>query len=59
MAGLSRARAAGTVLGRRTANVRLARVQELRERGLSLRQIADNTGVSTMAVQRMLGAPNV
>jgi DNA invertase Pin-like site-specific DNA recombinase len=54
VAGLSRARAAGKVLGRPTAKVRLARVQELRQRGLSLREIADKTGVSTMTAQRLL-----
>ena len=59
VAGLSRARAAGKVLGRPTANVRLERVQELRERGLSLREIAGKTGVSVMTVQRILTAANV
>jgi DNA invertase Pin-like site-specific DNA recombinase len=54
VAGLGRARAAGKILGRPTANVRLARVQELRGRGLSLREIADKTGVSTMTAQRLL-----
>lgn len=54
LAGLRRAKAAGKVLGRPTANVRLARVQELRQRGLSLREIADKTGVSTMTAQRLL-----
>lgn len=54
VAGLSRARAAGKVRGRPAANVRLARVQELRERGFSLRKIADKTGVSTMTAQRLL-----
>lgn len=54
VAGLSRARAAGKVLGRPTANVRPARVRELRERGLSLREIANEIGVSAMTVQRSL-----
>jgi DNA invertase Pin-like site-specific DNA recombinase len=54
VAGLSRARAVGKVLGRSTANVRPARVLALRKRGLSMRNIADKTGVSTMTAQRLL-----
>jgi DNA invertase Pin-like site-specific DNA recombinase len=53
-AGLARAKAQGRILGRPPANVRLARVQELRARGFSLREIADKTGVSTMTAQRLL-----
>jgi DNA invertase Pin-like site-specific DNA recombinase len=55
-AGLSRARAQGKVLGRPKAAVRPERVLRLRERGLSIRQIAAETGVSTMTVQRILAA---
>jgi DNA invertase Pin-like site-specific DNA recombinase len=55
-AGLSRARAQGKVLGRPRAAVRPERVLRLRERGLSIRQIAEETGVSTMTVQRILAA---
>jgi DNA invertase Pin-like site-specific DNA recombinase len=54
MAGLNRARAQGKVLGRPKAAVRAERVLRLRERGLSLRQIATETGVSAMTVQRIL-----
>lgn len=54
-AGLSRARAAGKVLGRPKAALRSERVQRLRERGMSLRQIAAETGVSAMTVQRIGG----
>jgi DNA invertase Pin-like site-specific DNA recombinase len=55
-AGLSRARAQGKVLGRPRAAVRPERVLRLRSRGLSIRQIAAETGVSTMTVQRILAA---
>jgi len=53
-AGLSRARAQGKVLGRPRAAVRPERVFTLRERGLSIRNIAAQTGVSAMTVQRIL-----
>jgi DNA invertase Pin-like site-specific DNA recombinase len=53
-AGLSRARAQGKVLGRPRAAVRPERVLRLRERGLSIRKIAAETGVSSMTVQRIL-----
>jgi DNA invertase Pin-like site-specific DNA recombinase len=53
-AGLSRARAQGRVLGRPKAAVRPERVLRLRERGLSIRGIAGQTGVSAMTVQRIL-----
>src|SRR6516162_6030313 len=55
-AGLSRARAQGKVLGRPRAAVRPERVMRLRAGGLSIRQIATETGVSTMTVQRILAA---
>jgi DNA invertase Pin-like site-specific DNA recombinase len=55
-AGLSRARAQGKILGRPKAAVRPERVQRLSERGLSMRQIAAETGVSAMTVQRILKA---
>ena len=53
-AGLSRARAQGKALGRPRAAVRSERVLRLRERGLSLREIAAETGVSAMTVQRIV-----
>src|SRR5215472_3687420 len=53
-AGLSRARAQGKALGRPRAEVRSERVLQLRNRGLSIRQIAGQTGVSAMTVQRLL-----
>ncbi len=53
-AGLSRARAQGKVLGRPRAAVRPEHVFALRQRGLSIRQIADQTRVSAMTVQRIL-----
>jgi DNA invertase Pin-like site-specific DNA recombinase len=55
-AGLRRARAQGKVLGRPKAAVRPERVLRLRERGLTIRQIAAETGVSTMTVQRIIAA---
>ncbi len=60
-AGLSRARAQGKVLGRPKAAVRPERVLALRKRGMSLRQIAAETGVSAMTAQRILArsAPSV
>ena len=53
-AGLTRAKAQGKVLGRPHAAVRSERVLALRDRGLSLREIAEQTGVSAMTVQRIL-----
>ncbi len=53
-AGLRRAKAEGKKLGRPAAAVRPERVTELRQRGLSIRQIAAQTGVSAMTVQRVL-----
>jgi DNA invertase Pin-like site-specific DNA recombinase len=55
-AGLSRARAQGKVLGRPRAAVRPERVLALRGRGKSIRQIAAETGVSAMTVQRIVAA---
>jgi DNA invertase Pin-like site-specific DNA recombinase len=55
-AGLSRARAQGKILGRPKAAVRPERVLRLRERGLSMREIATETGVSAMTVQRIVAA---
>ena len=55
-AGLSRARAQGKVLGRPKAGVRPERVMKLRERGLSVRVIAEQSGVSAMTVQRIIAS---
>src|SRR4029434_5251133 len=55
-AGLRRAKAQGKVLGRARAAVRPERVRSLRTRGLSIRKIAAETGVSTMTVQRILAS---
>ncbi len=54
LAGLSRAKAQGKVLGRPKAAVRPERVLGLRERGFTLREIANQTGVSVMTIQRLL-----
>jgi DNA invertase Pin-like site-specific DNA recombinase len=53
-AGLERARAEGRHLGRPRAAVREARVGALRRKGMSIREIARETGVSPMTVQRIL-----
>jgi DNA invertase Pin-like site-specific DNA recombinase len=53
-AGLSRARAQGKVIGRPRAAVRPERVMRLRQQALSLREIAAETGVSAMTVQRIV-----
>lgn len=58
-AGLSRARAQGKVLGRPRAAVRQERILRMRERGLSIREIAAETAVSPMTVQRILAASGV
>ena len=58
-AGLRRARAQGQRLGRPNAAVRPERVRVLRSRGFSLRQIAKETGVSAMTVQRILVSEEV
>jgi DNA invertase Pin-like site-specific DNA recombinase len=55
-AGLMRARSQGKILGRPRAAVRPERVLRLRERGLSIREIAAATGVSPMTVQRIVAA---
>jgi DNA invertase Pin-like site-specific DNA recombinase len=56
MAGLGRAKAQGKTLGRPRAAVRAERILSLRDKGRSLREIADETGVSAMTVQRILKA---
>ncbi|MGA2581179.1 MAG: helix-turn-helix domain-containing protein [Bryobacteraceae bacterium] len=43
-------------MGRPKAAVRPARVLALREKGLSLRTIAAETGVSVMTIQRIVEA---
>ena len=54
VAGLERARAEGKTLGRPKAAIRAERVLALHRRGLSLRQIAAETGTSAMTAQRIL-----
>jgi len=54
LAGLSRAKSQGKALGRPKAAVRPERVLALRERGFSMRDIAEETGVSVMTVQRVV-----
>ncbi len=55
-AGLSRARAQGKILGRPKAAVRVAHVLSLKAAGLTMREIAERTGVSPMTAQRILKA---
>ncbi len=54
LAGLERAPAEGRHLGRPRAAVREGRVGALRRKGMSIREIARETGVSPMTVQRIL-----
>lgn len=57
-AGLHRARAQGKKLGRPKVQVDTARVTELREQGLSLRQIARAMAISKEAARRTLLSRN-
>jgi DNA-binding NarL/FixJ family response regulator len=52
----SRARAQGKTLGRPKSAVRPERVLAMRAKGLSLRAIAAETGVSVMTAQRIVDA---
>ena len=56
--GLERARSQGKVLGRPRVVVDRSRIARLRDQGLSLREIAEKTGKSTMTIQRALTARN-
>jgi DNA invertase Pin-like site-specific DNA recombinase len=53
-AGLARVRANGVELGRRRIIVNKAKLAEMKAQGMSLREIADLTGISAMTVQRRL-----
>jgi DNA invertase Pin-like site-specific DNA recombinase len=53
---LERARSQGKVLGRPRTVVDRMKLAKLRQQGLSLREIAAKTGISTMSVQRALKA---
>lgn len=54
-AGLANARAKGKILGRPRKFVDQEKVRGLREKRLSLREIAKMTGMSTSVVRRVLG----
>ena len=56
--GLERARSQGKILGRPRVVLDRRRMAKLREQGHSLRDIAAQTGCSTMSVQRALKALN-
>jgi len=56
LAGLARAKAHGKALGRPKAAVRPERALPLRAKGLNLRAIAAETGVSVMTIQRIVEA---
>lgn len=53
-AGLQRARRAGKVLGRPRVEVNFKKLHGMQERGLSLRQIASEAGLSLSTVVRTL-----
>jgi DNA invertase Pin-like site-specific DNA recombinase len=56
-AGLARARAKGTKLGRRTVKPAIeARIRELRATGMGVLKIGRTIGVGTSVVQRVVGA---
>jgi DNA invertase Pin-like site-specific DNA recombinase len=56
--GLARAKAQGKILGRPKAIVDRSKLENMRQQGMSLRQIADATGKSAMTIQRLLVAAN-
>jgi DNA invertase Pin-like site-specific DNA recombinase len=59
-AGLARARAKGTKLGRRTVKPSLeARIRELKAGGMGILKIGRTVGVGTSVVQRVIAAPLV
>jgi DNA invertase Pin-like site-specific DNA recombinase len=55
-AGLQRAKRAGKVLGRPRVEVNLPKLQQLQEKGFSLRAIAAKEGLSLSTVVRALKA---
>ncbi|MGE0709332.1 MAG: recombinase family protein [Planctomycetota bacterium] len=56
-AGIAKARAMGTALGRPRKEVSPGQVRRLREQGLSLREIGQHLGVSKNLVARVLAEP--
>jgi DNA invertase Pin-like site-specific DNA recombinase len=57
-AGLARARAKGTKLGRRTVKPSVeARIRELNAEGMGILKIGRTLGVGTNVVQRVISAP--
>jgi DNA invertase Pin-like site-specific DNA recombinase len=59
-AGIARARAKGTKLGRRTVKPSLeARIRELKAGGMGILKIGRTVGVGTSVVQRVIAAPLV
>ena len=54
--GLARAKAEGKVLGRPRTILNRDKLAAMREKGMSLREIAEKTGKSAMTVQRLLRA---
>ena len=56
MAGLARARAKGTKLGRRPVKPSVeARIRDLRGQGMGILKIGRTVGVGTSVVQRVVG----
>jgi DNA invertase Pin-like site-specific DNA recombinase len=58
-AGLARARANGTKLGRRPVKPAVeARIRELKATGMGILKIGRTVGVGTSVVQRVISAPS-
>jgi len=55
-AGLARAKAKGTKLGRRTVKASIERIRELKAEGMGILKIGRTLGIGTSVVQRVISA---